>query len=330
MASAITKSKNKLGSFWLFSDTDNGTELFKRKYVKIQLLLAEIGGFMNFLFTFGGYIVHSYNNNQYYNKLMTHYYPEDSCSNSDFPIKNSNKMDLIFNNLKVLEVNKEIKNHMKNLHENSSSKIKSEEKSIRKLNNNFVNNINDTKKIRNIEYLSKISELNNLSGKCNKLENKSEISDSISNKETNDVETLRSELQPNIQYINDLRKKIDQNNVSMSYFLFKVKDDDYCNRIDENTYNNISTMFIGLFCSCSKKFMRKLSYLNSIKDNIVEKMDIRNYLRIQFEIEMIKKTLYDGNKLNHNIDSLLSFTEEPKYEDFAKKFDLFYDEKVEL
>jgi hypothetical protein len=190
----MVKEKNKLGSFWLFSDADNGTELFKRKYIRIQQLVAEIGGLVNFVFTFGGLIILKYNKHEYLNKLSTFYYPNynDLKDKSNEIISENSKIQnnrdclskyKMFNNL----INKKLLNNNNNSHDKFDGNRKqikftnnyniSQDLSKEPINNNFSSNLSNIEAENYLNKKNKIQELNfNLNlNKNSNLDNKTLI-----------------------------------------------------------------------------------------------------------------------------------------------------------
>lgn len=306
---------NKLGTFWLYSDTDNGIELFKRKYVKIQQLAAEVGGLMNFMFTVGGIIIHSYNNQKYYNKLFSFYYQNDQ------------KENIINDQISMISILK--KTNYKNIVQdhNEKSELKDQPKSHKNLDdllmiNSIDKNLSLNKNINDSIYSFNSSKLNENDDRIkNNIYNYSKDNRENLEKLTKIFEDFKLDITPEISYLRNLKESTKKNNNIISVFSSKSKDEEYINTIEKESYNFFTFMFAKIFCSCSKKYSRKINFISNLQANFLDKMDIREYLRINFELERIKKVLFD-DKFN---DSANMKDEQCKYIDFVKKFNLSYD-----
>lgn len=299
---------NKLGTFWLYSDTDNGIELFKRKYVKIQQLIAEIGGLMNFMFSFGGIIIHSYNNQKYFNKLHAFYYPNKSVKEKENQFNEQiNIVSLLKNNnYKTLFKDNTEKFEMKD-YAISSKDNQTDLLLINSLNKNFTSNKNINESINSFSQ----SSINNNVIRSDIGEIHFDL-----DKLKLDLKNLINEINPEINYLKNIKECVNINKSILSVFNSKTKDESYLNHIENESYDFFTFIFLQICCSCSKKISRKVSFLKNIKENFLDKMDIREYLRMNFEFDKIKKTLFD-EKSN---DLYMMKDEEKKYFEYIQMF----------
>lgn len=323
---------NKLGTFWLYGDTDNGIELFKRKYVRIQQLIAEIGGLMNFLFSIGGLIIHNYNNQEYYNKLFSFYYPNVSDESSiNFNVKDKiNLVSILKNNtyksiMNFPETNLDIKNL-----NNVSSDRQNDLLLINSLNRNIeTKNINESiqnnnysinKSINNIQFAIPHNRVISSINPNNSFENDIKNCEERVDKLKEEIMNFKNDVLPQLEFIKETKENIVKTSSVNNLFSKKISDESYNSHIEDESYNFFSILIMNICCSCSKKFSRKINFLNHLQENFLNKMDIREYLKINFDIQQLKQ-IFLNDKFN---DLTMNKEEEKRYNEFIQKLSLNY------
>jgi hypothetical protein len=94
----------------------------------------------------------------------------------------------------------------------------------------------------------------------------------------------------------------------------------YNKEIESQVYNFFSFNLLRIFCSCSKRFSKKIYKLAKTHDYILEVLDIRSFIKKNFERDLVMNSIYN---LDYSIVKRAivnpSYNEQLGYDEFVNK-----------
>lgn len=278
------------------------SDLYKREYMKVQTLAANVGGILKIFVVIVQFVVGFYNEWVFKSQMIKYCDPEliDDNNKSSFNKKNEipefRKLTIISNN--VIKFNPVNNNSSSNINigvaNNTYNKFKDSNLT------NKLNNLSNLSNLRStqINNLNKNKEKNEVELKCISSNNDLYLgSISPKNNENNDSPVKNSK----IDYLNDEVKFLNHvNNKLQSYEKLSVLYTNSKNSSESNApiFSVVFFLWQRIFKSCSSTYRERIYIINNLLENIRNKFDIEKMIKDERLRQKLFSCLFTEDQLN--------------------------------